>query len=86
MKRLVNTQLFCLLKKIDGTFNPSEQEFSLVYDDFIYTVTSLCTSQTEEIPAYFIIHYTRLELYRIQAIFNNKRLEKKSSYTKLHRS
>lgn len=61
MKRLVNMQLFCLLNKMDGTFNPNEQEFLSVYDDFVYTVTSLCTSEIEKnVPTCFTKHYTRI--------------------------
>jgi hypothetical protein len=79
MKRLVNTKLFCLLKKMDGTFNPSEREIAPIYDEFVYSVTSICTSQKKGIPAYFTIHYTRLELQRLQTFLNGEKLEKKIS-------
>lgn len=86
MKRLVNTKLFCLLKKMDGTFNPSEQEIAAIYDEFVHSVTLICTSSTKGIPAYFTIHYTRLELQRLQTFLNSEKLEKKISNFKLYHS
>lgn len=84
MKRLVNTQLFCLLKKMDGTFNPCAQEIALVYDDFVYAVTLICTSPRRDVLAYFTIHYTRLELEGFQMSLRDKRAGKKCSNSKLH--
>lgn len=72
MKRLVNTQLFCLLKKVDGSFNLGEHDIRSVYEDFVYKVTILCTSEEGDIPAYFTIHYTRLELEGLQLLLSNE--------------
>lgn len=72
MRRLVKTQLFCLLKKVDGEFNLSEHDIRSVYEDFVYKVTSLCTSEIGDIPAYFTIHYTRLELEGLQMLISNE--------------
>ena len=77
MKRLVNTQLFCLLKEIDGTSNPDEQEIRSVYDEFVYKVTSICSLAKGDVPPYFTLHYTRLELERFQTLLDNKREGKK---------
>lgn len=62
MKRLVNTQLFCQLKKVDGAFNLKEHTIRSMYEDFVHKVTILCTSEEGDVPAYFTIHYTCLEL------------------------
>lgn len=86
MKRLVNTQLLCLLKKMNGTFNLSEYDIGLVYEDFVHRVTTLCTSEKGDIPAYFTIHYTRLELEEFQMLLSDEGTEKKCPYSMLHRS
>ena len=83
MKRLLNTRLFCLLKKIDGTLEPGEQEMASVYDEFIYAVIKICISIEGCVPAYFTIQYTCLELQELQTVLSNKRF-KKSSHIKLH--
>lgn len=83
MKRLLNTRLFCLLKKIDGTLEPGEQEMASVYDEFIYAVIKICISIEGGVPAYFTIQYTCLELQELQTVLSNKRF-KKSSHIKLH--
>lgn len=85
MKRLVNTQLFCLLNKMDGTFNPNEQEFLSVYDDFVYTVTLLCTSREGNVPTFFTIQYARIELQRLLTSIDEEKLEKKSFVSTLHK-
>lgn len=85
MKKLVNTQLFRLLKKMDGTFNPCAQEIALVYDDFVYAVTLICTSPKRDVSVYFTIHYTRLELEGFQiSLREDRRAGKKCSNSKLH--
>lgn len=77
MKRLVNTQLLCLLKKMDGTFNLGEYDIGSVYEDFVHRVTILCTSEKEDIPAYFTIHYTRLELEEFRMLLSDEGAGKK---------
>ena len=77
MKRLINTQLLCLLKKMDGTFNLGKYDIESAYEDFVHKVTTLCTSEKESIPAYFTIHYTRLELEGFQMSLSDKGAEKK---------
>lgn len=68
MKRLLNTRLFCLFKKIDGTLEPSEQEMASVCDEFIYAVIKICISIEGGVPAYFTIQYTCLELQELQTV------------------
>ncbi len=77
MKRLVSTQLLSLLKKMDGTFNLCEYDIRSVYEDFVHNVMTLCTSEKDDIPAYFTIHYTRLELEEFQILLNDEGAGKK---------
>lgn len=84
MKRLTNTELFHLLEKMDGTFNPCECDIRLAYEKFVHKVTSLCTSEKGDIPVYFTIHYTCLELQQLQTLLNNEKMKKKISNSKLH--
>lgn len=84
MKKLLNTQLFCLLKKADGVFKFNKQELRSAYEDFVYKVTALCLSKKGDIPAYFIIHYTRLELEESLTLLSHKGEEKKCSNPKLY--
>ena len=85
MKRLVNTKLFSLLERMDGTFTPGEQDIAPVYDEFVDTVTSLCTSARGDIPAYFTLHYTRLELEGLQILLSDEGAGAKCANPKLHR-
>lgn len=86
MKRLANTKLFSLLKNIDGTFNLGESDIRSVYEDFIHKVTSLCTSEKGEIPPYFTMHYTRLELEEFQTLLSDEGAGKKCSNSTLYNS
>lgn len=86
MKRLVNTELFCLLKKMDGTFNPNEREIAPIYDEFIHKVKAICISDGYDTPAYFTIHYTRLELEGLQMSLSDEGAGKKCLYSTLYRS
>ncbi|MFV0590338.1 MAG: hypothetical protein ACK5M7_03060 [Draconibacterium sp.] len=83
MKRLVNTQLFCLFKKMDGTLKLGESEIAPVYDEFVDTVIKICTSKEDDVPAYFTIQYTCLEMQQLRTMLNNETL-KKSPHPKLH--
>mgnify|MGYP006878618694 CR=1 FL=1 len=86
MKRLVNSQLLCMLKKMDRTFNLGEYDIRSVYEDFVHRVIILCTSEKESIPAYFTIHYTRLELEKFRMLLSDEGAGKKCSNSKLHNS
>lgn len=77
MKRLLNTQLFCLLNQADKTFNMSKCDIRSAYEDFVHQVMALCTSEKGDIPAYFTIHYTRLELEKLQMSLSNEGAKKK---------
>ncbi len=77
MKRLVNTQLLCLLKTMDGTCSFGEYDIGYVYEDFVHRVTNICISEQGDIPAYFTIHYTRLELEGFHVLLSNKEAGKK---------
>ena len=86
MKRLINTKLFSVLEKMDGTFNPGEHDLKPVYDDFVQTVTSLCTSVKGDVPTYFTLQYTRLELEGLQILLSDEGAGEKCTNPKLHRS
>lgn len=62
MKRLINTKLFSLFEKMNSSFKPGEEYMKLVYDDFVCAVAKLCTCAEAEVPIFFTLHYTRLEL------------------------
>ena len=47
------------------------------YEDFVHNVMTLCTSEKDDIPAYFTIHYTRLELEEFQILLNDEGAGKK---------
>lgn len=85
MRRLINTKLFSLLERMDGTFTPGEQDIAPVYDEFVDTVTSLCTSARGDVPAYFTLHYTRLELEGFQILLSDERAGGKCADPALHR-
>lgn len=77
MKRLINTPLFCLLKKMDKTLEPCEHEIAPAYDEFVYAVITVCTSKKGSVPAYFTIQYTYLELQQLQTVLNDARSKEK---------
>jgi len=74
MRRLTQTRLFRLLDGTEGVFNPAELQ--PVYDDFVRSVIALCGSTGEDTPAYFTLHYTRLELQDYRSVINEGEGEK----------
>ncbi|MBF0577158.1 hypothetical protein [Dysgonomonas sp. GY617] len=72
MERLIDTKLFSHLEKMNGAFNPDEPDIALLYNDFVRTVTLICTSDRGNVPAYFTMHYTRLELEGFQILLNDE--------------
>lgn len=82
MKQLINTQIFKLLQK--STFNPAETDITLMYDEFVHSVTLLCTHSIVEVPAYFTLHYTRLELEVHQSRSKTKGAGEKYTNTGLY--
>lgn len=85
MRRLINTKLFSLLEKMDGTFTPGEQDIAPVYDEFVDTVTSHCISTKGDVPAYFTLHYTRLELEGYQILLSYEGAGEKCTDPALYR-
>lgn len=77
MKRLINTKLFCMLEKKDGLNNLSNQDMRLAYEEFAQSVTSLFSLDKRNVPSYFTMHYTRLELERLQTLLKNENKKKK---------
>ena len=68
---------------MDGTLKLGEQEIARAYDEFVDTVIKICTSKENDVPAYFTIQYTCLEMQQLQTMLNNETL-KKSPHPKLH--
>lgn len=85
MKRLINTKLFFMSEKMSGAFHPGEQDTRAVYEDFVHKVAWLCTLAEADVQAYFTLHYTRLELERLQILLNNEGAGEKCPNPKLHR-
>ena len=85
MKRLINTQLLTLLN-LKGTPNPADTDLMPMYDDFVHSAVSICTSAQADVPAYFTLHYTRLELEAFQSKLSNEGVEKKCVANTVHRS
>lgn len=77
MKRLTETRLLGALEKMEGVFNPAEIDFGPIYDEFVQSAAALCTSSQGDVPPYFTLHYTRLELERIRSSLSNKRAGEK---------
>lgn len=86
MNRLINTKLFSILEKANGTFTPENLDITPACDDFAHSVISLCTSAKEGVPAYFTLHHTRLKLEELQTLLSGRKAEKKYTDTQLHYS
>lgn len=84
MRRLAQTKLFLLLNGTESIFNPTETDLQPVYDNFVHSVVGLCTSLEVEIPAYFTLHYARLELQGYRSVINQE-AGKKCADHRLHR-
>lgn len=76
IKILINKMLFPMLDRMDGTFDSCNQNISPLYDEFVDTVTSLSISPKGDVPAYFTLHYTRLELERLQIRLSDEESKK----------
>ncbi len=85
MKRLINTQLLTLLN-LKGTPNPADTDLMPMYDDFVHSAVSICTSAQADVPAYFTLHYTRLELEAFQSKLSIEGAGKKCVVNTVHRS
>lgn len=66
-----------MLEKKDGLNNLSNQDMSLAYEEFAQSVTSLFSLDKWNVPSYFTMHYTRLELERLQTLLKNESKKKK---------
>lgn len=86
MKRLINTKLFLMLEKKDEVLDLSNENMKSIYDDFAQSVTSLCSLGKWNTLSYFTMHYTRLELEKLQTSFSPKSSKKKSANSKLYYS
>lgn len=71
MKRLTETVMFRQLS-MKGVVNPAETVLKTMYDDFARAVMDICTSRQTEIPAYFILHYTRSEFDQLALAASSK--------------
>lgn len=67
MKRLTQTRLFSLLSGGKEIFSPGDTDIAPLYDDFVQSAISICTSAQRGMPAHFTLHYTRLELEAFQS-------------------
>jgi hypothetical protein len=67
MESLTETTFFCLLSG-KGTTAKVQGETTLesAYKDFAHLVVDKCTAAAAEIPAYFTLNYTRIELAQLQ--------------------
>lgn len=77
MKRLTETRLFGALEKMDGVFDPADTDFGVLYDEFVQSAVTLCTSPQGDIASYFTLHYTRLQLESIRSSLSHKRAGEK---------
>lgn len=76
MNRLINTKLFRLLEKLDGNSKADESDIKPAYEDFLNTIVSLCTSEDENTPAFFTLHYTRLRLEGFHILLSGQNAKK----------
>ncbi len=84
MKRLMKTRLFKLLDNLKGTFDPGGIDQQSVYDEFVQSIVLLCTTRETEMPTYFTLNYTRLELQQLLSAESTKRMEKKCAISIVH--
>lgn len=67
MESLTKTPFFCMLSQKDEA---SEIEnLSLTYKEFMKKLVHVCTNSTGNVPAFFILNYTRLELITLEKEF-----------------
>lgn len=83
MKTLFDTQLLESLNA-KGRINFTDTDSATMYDEFVRSVIALCTSTNESYPAYFTLHYTRLELESYQSRLCPEGAEKKYTDYRLH--
>jgi len=53
-----------MLEQPDDTF--TAEEFSLAYKEFLYLMMEICRETNKNVPAFFTLNYTRVELLALQ--------------------
>jgi len=74
MESLTKTTFFCMLLQKNEA---SEFEIlSLTYKEFMHQLVHICTKATGNIPAFFILNYTHLELIALKEEYKGNGLKK----------
>jgi hypothetical protein len=75
MESLTRTPFFCMLLQQN---DPSTIEaLSLTYKEFVFRVVQICTNTTGDIPAFFILNYTYVELITLKEDYKANGTKKK---------
>lgn len=77
MENLTRTPFFCMLSQQNGTC--TTEELSSTYKEFVYQLVQICANNLYEIPPYFVLNYTRVELIGLQEIYKANGTGKKCS-------
>lgn len=67
MKQLTETAMFRQLSTGEAS-KLTEAVLKTMYDDFAHEVVEICTCEQRDIPAYFTLDYTRLELHQLTLV------------------
>lgn len=67
METLTGTTFFYLLSgQITATASPEKTALETAYKEFVHLVVDKCMGAATQIPAYFTLNYTRIELAQLQ--------------------
>lgn len=75
MESLTKTPFFFLLMQKNEV--PTIAEFSQQYKDFLYQLTRICTCKTRNIPAFFTLTHTHIELISLKKEYKAIGMKKK---------
>lgn len=75
MESLTRTPFFCILLQEDDA--SQIEALSLTYKEFMTQLVQVCTNGTRDIPAFFTLNYTHIELMVLKEGYKARGVKKK---------
>lgn len=77
MESLTRTPFFCMLLQQDDA--STIEALSLTYKEFMAQLVHICTNSKRDIPAFFTLNYTYVELMALKEEYKARGVKKKCS-------
>jgi hypothetical protein len=77
MESLTRTPFFCMILQQNDT--STIETLSPAYKEFMFQLVHICTNSTRDIPAFFTLNYTHVELMELKEEYKARGVKKKCS-------